>query len=73
MSRESDNAFMAGLTIGLVIGLSVAGISTHIVGSRWTKDAHAHKVEAVRHGAAEWRTDENGQVSFHWKTNPVKP
>jgi hypothetical protein len=42
----------------------------------WEKDAHAHKVEAVKHGGAEWRTDAEGNVTFHWKDcnpNPVKP
>lgn len=70
---DNDEAFAGGLAVGFVLCLVLLIISVCATSSRWEKDAHAHKIEAVRHGAAEWRTDESGQVSFHWKTNPVKP
>lgn len=72
MSFDDDD-LTPGVIIGVVIGLIVTYFAVALTTHRWTADAHAHKVEAVRHGAAEWRTDEHGQVSFHWKTNPVKP
>lgn len=30
------------------------------------------KVEAVKHGFAEWVANERGNVSFHWKENLIK-
>lgn len=71
MSEESSKADAICLIVSLVmiVVTAVTIIISAGVGAQWAKDAHAHKVEAVRHGAAEWRTDEHGQVSFHWLEN----
>lgn len=33
----------------------------------WDLEVKNLKREAIKIGAAEWRTDENGETTFHWK------
>ena len=59
--REENTGATVGLIVGLVIGV-VAGL---ILGS--TNGRDSFMIEAVKHGAAEWRVvDHTGRIEFHW-------
>jgi hypothetical protein len=66
---KEDYSFAIGAIMVLLVVLCVALVGWAVCASWWDADSQAFKVEAVRHGAAEWRTDAEGKTSFHWLDN----
>jgi len=57
MNGDTFCPFIVGLIIGLLIGI----IITALIADSGAKN------EAVKHGAASWSPNENGEPTFTWK------
>jgi hypothetical protein len=71
MSEPTQEDYNFAMSVGVVLfcALITTFLLWMVCAEWWKLDAHAHKVEAVKHGCAEWRTDAEGKVSFHWLDN----
>ena len=67
----STFSFAISLIVGFAVGvLTIAHFPAVWVQDKWER---AVRIEAVQHGAAEWRVvDETGKVEFHWLTEKKK-
>jgi hypothetical protein len=65
ISKE-DQAFvtLVVLLLSAVVAIAISGWA--VCASWWSDDSQAFKVEAVKHGGAEWRTDAEGKTTFVW-------
>lgn len=53
--------FAIGFLAGLLLGALAFGEVNQ-------ENLNAFKIEAVKHGAAEWIVDDAGNTTFQWKT-----
>lgn len=65
--ESSMERFCVGMcAVCLVVAIAAIVICCINTGA-WSANSHEYQVNAVKHGAAEWRVSEDGTATFHWK------